>query len=117
MFRIEVHNPSSQISPDTISGMNQAHDQSKMNEAELLIYRVCRHSFLSLWSYMNPKKKPQGKELCEFFFTLRDIRPFKEETPHRMALTADCGRMTGRHRSDDQPTDRIREVVRRVCDS
>lgn len=45
--------------------MNQAPDQSKMNEAELLVYRVCRHSFLSLWSYMNPKKKPQGKELCD----------------------------------------------------
>lgn len=36
-----------------------------MNEAELLVYRVCRRSFLSLWSYMNPKKKPQGKELCD----------------------------------------------------
>jgi hypothetical protein len=45
--------------------MNQSLDKSKMNEAELLVYQICRHSFLSLWSYMNPRKKPQGKELCD----------------------------------------------------
>jgi hypothetical protein len=45
--------------------MSHSHDPSKMNEAELLVYRVCRNSFLSLWSHMNPKKKPQGKELCD----------------------------------------------------
>jgi hypothetical protein len=36
-----------------------------MNEAELLVYRVCRHSFLSLWSYINPRRKPAGRELCD----------------------------------------------------
>jgi hypothetical protein len=36
-----------------------------MNEAELLVYRLCRKSFLSLWSYMNPRQKPSGKELCD----------------------------------------------------
>jgi hypothetical protein len=36
-----------------------------MNEAELLAYRLCRKSFLSLWSYMNPRQKPSGKELCD----------------------------------------------------
>ncbi|MFI5108217.1 MAG: hypothetical protein ACHP78_05165 [Terriglobales bacterium] len=36
-----------------------------MNQAELLVYTVCRQSFLSLWSYMNPRTKPFGKELCD----------------------------------------------------
>jgi hypothetical protein len=36
-----------------------------MNKAELLVYRLCRKSFLSLWSYMNPRRKPSGKELCD----------------------------------------------------
>jgi hypothetical protein len=36
-----------------------------MNDAELLVYQMSRRSFLSLWSYMNPRTKPQGKELCD----------------------------------------------------
>lgn len=36
-----------------------------MNEAEKLVYEVCRRSFLSLWSYMNPRQKPFGRELCD----------------------------------------------------
>lgn len=45
--------------------MNGPDQERKRNKAEDLVYRVCRHSFLSLWSYANPKKKPQGKELCD----------------------------------------------------
>jgi len=36
-----------------------------MNAAEALVYRLCRRSFLSLWSYMNPRQKANGKELCD----------------------------------------------------
>lgn len=36
-----------------------------MNRAEELVYNICRRSFLSLWSYANPKGKDSGKELCD----------------------------------------------------
>lgn len=36
-----------------------------MDQAESLVYRMCRHSFLSLWSYANPRKEPDGRELCD----------------------------------------------------
>jgi hypothetical protein len=39
--------------------------QRGMNVAETLVYKLCRKSFLSLWSYMNPRQKPHGKELCD----------------------------------------------------
>jgi hypothetical protein len=35
-----------------------------MNRTEELVYQICRRSFLSLWSYANPKGKG-GKELCD----------------------------------------------------
>lgn len=35
-----------------------------MNRSEELVYKLCRNSFLSLWSYANPKGK-NGKELCD----------------------------------------------------
>jgi hypothetical protein len=38
---------------------------TQMNEAEAIVFRVCRNSFLSLWSYSNPRKEPNGKELCD----------------------------------------------------
>ena len=36
-----------------------------MNAAEEMVYRLCRRSFLSLWSYMNPRQKVNGKELSD----------------------------------------------------
>jgi hypothetical protein len=36
-----------------------------LNETERLVYRLCRKSFLSLWSYANPQGKTPGKELCD----------------------------------------------------
>jgi hypothetical protein len=36
-----------------------------VNRAEELVYKICRHSFLSLWSYANPRGKDPGKELCD----------------------------------------------------
>jgi hypothetical protein len=36
-----------------------------LNAAEEMVYKLCRKSFLSLWSYANPRQKPNGKELCD----------------------------------------------------
>lgn len=38
--------------------------QKFINKSEEFAYRVCRGTFLSLWSYLNPKGK-KGKELCD----------------------------------------------------
>jgi hypothetical protein len=35
-----------------------------MNASEQFVYNICQRSFLSLWSYRNPKGN-QGKELCD----------------------------------------------------
>ena len=35
------------------------------NRAEEIVYRFFRRSFLSLWSYANPRGKNSGKELCD----------------------------------------------------
>lgn len=35
-----------------------------LNPSERLVYDVCKKSFLSLWSYANPRAAP-GKELCD----------------------------------------------------
>ncbi len=35
-----------------------------VNETEQFVYSLCRNSFLSLWSYANPRGKA-GKELCD----------------------------------------------------
>ncbi|HHT9130458.1 MAG TPA: NERD domain-containing protein [Candidatus Brocadiaceae bacterium] len=36
-----------------------------VNDAEEFVYQVCRRSFLSLWSYPNPRGKDANKELCD----------------------------------------------------
>jgi hypothetical protein len=36
-----------------------------LNATEEFVYQLCSKSFLSLWSYANPRKKPNGKELCD----------------------------------------------------
>lgn len=36
-----------------------------MNSSEDLVYQVCKRSFLSFWSYANPRGKQKGKELCD----------------------------------------------------
>jgi hypothetical protein len=52
-----------------------------MNKSEQFVYRTCRKSFLSLWSYANPLGK-KGKELCDILvvfdiyiiiFSVKDI--------------------------------------------
>jgi len=36
-----------------------------MNKSEELVSKLCTKSFLSLWSYRNPRGKDSGKELCD----------------------------------------------------
>jgi hypothetical protein len=38
---------------------------SEKNESEKLVSKLCRRSFLSLWSYSNPQGKNPSKELCD----------------------------------------------------
>jgi hypothetical protein len=54
-----------------------------MTPSEELVFRLCRRSFLSLWSYANPLKS-QGKELCDalvvcapdvIIFSVKEVRP------------------------------------------
>jgi len=40
-------------------------EKQSVNAAEQFTYQLCRESFLSLWSYRNPKQHPKGKELCD----------------------------------------------------
>jgi len=35
------------------------------NRSEEFVYNIAHRSFLSLWSYTNPRKKPGGNELCD----------------------------------------------------
>jgi hypothetical protein len=43
-----------------------------VNSAEEFVYRVCRKSFLSMWSYANPQGKRPGKELCDILVLFGD---------------------------------------------
>src|SRR5271170_2264374 len=104
--------------------MNQSHDQSKMNEAELLVYRICRRSFLSLWSYMNPRKKPHGKELCDvlvvcepdvIIFSVKQIKLTNSGDPkidaerwRRRAVDESCKQIYGAERTLKQSTSVVR---------
>jgi hypothetical protein len=36
-----------------------------VNASEQFVYDICKKSFLSLWSYVNPQGKTPGKELCD----------------------------------------------------
>lgn len=47
------------------NGANFAMSGSEKNESEEIVSMLCRHSFLSLWSYSNPQGKDRGKELCD----------------------------------------------------
>ena len=55
-----------------------------VNNAEEFVYRVCRKSFLSMWSYANPQGKDPSKELCDILilfgdhvviFSVKEIQP------------------------------------------
>jgi hypothetical protein len=53
------------------------------NAAEEFTFELCRRSFLSLWSYRNPRQSPRGNELCDvlvvcepdvLIFSVKEIR-------------------------------------------
>ena len=39
--------------------------EEAVNDSEQFVLEVCRKSFLSLWSYVNPQGRDKGKELCD----------------------------------------------------
>lgn len=41
-----------------------------INATEEFVYRICKKSFLSLWSYLNPQGKSRGKELCDILVVI-----------------------------------------------
>jgi hypothetical protein len=41
-----------------------------LNATEEFVYRICKKSFLSLWSYLNPQGKSRGKELCDILVVI-----------------------------------------------
>jgi hypothetical protein len=55
-----------------------------INRAEEFVYRICRKSFFSLWSYANPQGKRAAKELCDILvvfdkdviiFSVKEVKP------------------------------------------
>lgn len=83
-----------------------------MTESEELVYRLCTKSFLSLWSYPNPKGK-KGNELCDILvvcepdiiiFSVKEIA-FKDtgdkvgwERWRRAAIEESCSQIAGAER-------------------
>jgi hypothetical protein len=39
--------------------------ETAVNATEEFVYHICKNSFLSTWSYPNPRGKEAGKELCD----------------------------------------------------
>ena len=52
------------------NGMIQIGMSQGLNPSERFVYSACKASFLSLWSYANPRGEP-GKELCDILCCLR----------------------------------------------
>ncbi len=83
------------------------------NEAERFTFRLCRQSFLSLWSYANPRGKG-GKELCDVLvvsdpdiviFSVKDIAiadgpadSVDASRWRRRAIEASCKQLYGAER-------------------
>lgn len=85
-----------------------------LNEAEEFVYAICRKSFLSLWSYANPRGKESGKELCDILvvcepdiviFSVKDIRMTDSGDPavdrqrwRKKAIEESCKQIYGAER-------------------
>ncbi len=52
------------VRPAALSSRGSTRCKKMMNPAEEFVYKVCKSSFLSLWSYASPRGKG-GKELCD----------------------------------------------------
>lgn len=95
------------------------------NKAEEFVYRVCRKSFLSLWSYANPRGKEPGKELCDILvvcepyviiFSVKDIKVRKSvdisidwERWYKHAIEESCNQIYGAERWIKSATHVIRK--------
>jgi hypothetical protein len=99
-----------------------------MNAAEEYTLRLCHKTFLSLWSYANPKGRSSGKELCDglvvcdpdvVVFSVKDIR-FNEagdlnvnaERWNRKAVEVSIHQLHGAKRWLEQATHVICVILR-----
>src|ERR1035437_4371168 len=94
-----------------------------LNPSERFVYSACRASFLSLWSYANPRGGP-GKELCDILvvlepdlivFSVKDIDVSSAKDPavawlrwRRKAIEQSAGQIYGAERWLDSATHLIR---------
>lgn len=94
-----------------------------LNPSERFVYSACRASFLSLWSYANPRGGP-GKELCDILvvlepdlivFSVKDIDVSSAKDPavawlrwRRKAIKQSAGQIYGAERWLDSATHLIR---------
>jgi hypothetical protein len=85
---------------------------NSMTPSEELVYNLCNQSFLSLWSYANPKGK-KGKELCDvlvvcdpdiIIFSVKEVE-YKDtgdnvglERWRKKAIDESCGQIYGAER-------------------
>jgi hypothetical protein len=62
--------------------MTESNPVRTPNTAEEFVFYLCKQTFLSLWSYQNPKQQARGKELCDvlvvfdphiFIFSVKDV--------------------------------------------
>jgi len=85
-----------------------------LNASEEFVYKVCKRSFLTLWSYANPQGKDPSKELCDilvvcepdiFIFSVKEIRitdsgdaSVDEARWRKRAIEASCKQIYGAER-------------------
>lgn len=85
-----------------------------LNAAEEFVYGICKKSFLSLWSYANPRGKEPGKELCDILvvcepdiviFSIKEIRMTDSGDPvvdwqrwRKRAIEESCKQIYGAER-------------------
>lgn len=85
-----------------------------LNAAEEFVYGICKKSFLSLWSYANPRGKEPGKELCDILvvcepdiviFSVKEIRMTDSGDPvvdwqrwRKRAIEESCRQIYGAER-------------------
>ena len=96
-----------------------------VNSAEEFVYRVCKHSFLSLWSYANPQGKEPGKELCDILivcdphviiFSVKEIKVTNSGNPEidwtrwrQRAIKKSCKQIYGAERRIKSSTKVIKQ--------
>jgi hypothetical protein len=83
--------------------------ETAVNTSEQFVYQICRKSFLSFWSYLNPQGKSPGKELCDILVVC---------DPHILIISVKDVRYkdTGRVRVDSRRWERkaVDESVKQI---